>query len=58
MGTIRDNVEWFGLLLKNDNEKMLLARKNLQRTKFKMYIERSEDVKIPDIPEENFQDKE
>ena len=58
MGTIRDNVEWFGLLLKIDNEKMLLARKNLQRTKFKMYIERSEDVKIPDIPEENFQDKE
>lgn len=58
MGTIRDNVEWFGLLLKIDNEEMLLARKNLQRSKFMMYFERSESIKIPDIPEEKFQDKE
>lgn len=58
IGTIRDSVEWFGLLLKIDNEEMLLARKNLQRTKFMMYFERSESIKIPDIPEEKFQDKE
>ena len=58
MGTIRDSVEWFGVLLKIDNEKILLARKNLEKTKFKMYFERSESIKIPDIPEEKFQDKE
>lgn len=41
IGVIRDNVDWFGIILKIDQEEMLLARKNLQNSGFKMCMKQA-----------------
>ena len=57
IGVIRDNVDWFGIILKIDQEEMLLARKNLQNSGFKMCMKQATKIIIPDVPNVNVTDK-
>ena len=57
IGVIRENVDYFGILLGIDGEELLLVRKNLQKTAFKMSIKRAVKIEIPREPETNITDK-
>ena len=50
-GIVRDNVAWYGLLLQFDNERIFVARKNLdkgQQTTSASYIEIGEEIEVPE----------
>lgn len=53
-GIVRDNVEWYGLLLQFEYERVFVARKNPDKgkqTSDKCYIETGEKIEVPEYSE-------
>ena len=53
--TIRDTCSWFGVVVKLDNSKALLARREpgAQKSTGDMMFVQGEEIEIPEVPEKN-----